>query len=319
MRMTQSGRQTGADSGFLGRFTTFLNQNKLGELLVRSGRISQDALQLALAEQRRTAAPLGQVLVNNQLISRRALRWTLGKQIILRGIVALLFFTLSFGSFGTKRARADLKDVPAQVSIALATDLASFATAAPQAGLFDTDEKRSTNLGAFTKWAGMFNRFEREINGASGRSKIDAWQGKLSAFRGLPLKSMAARVNELMNEKPYILDKRNWGQSDYWETPFEFMARGGDCEDFAIAKYAALRALGVPEERLRIAIVQDTQKNIPHAVLALYTDDGLYVLDNQIKSLVSAEREGRYRPIFSINRQAWWLHTAPGTTQVASR
>lgn len=317
--MTQGGRQIGVDSGFLGRFTTFLNQNKLGELLVRSGRISQDALQLALTEQRQTATPLGQVLVNNKLISRRALRWTLGKQIILRGVVALLFFTLSFGSFGTKRARADIKDVPAQVSIALNTDQISFAKSFAAAALFDTDEKRSTNLGAFTKWAGMFSRFEREINNPSARGKVAAWQAQLADLRGLSLKTMASRVNDMMNEKPYIIDKKNWGQSDYWETPLEFMARGGDCEDFAIAKYAALRALGVPEERLRIAIVQDTQKNIPHAVLIVYTDDGLYALDNQIKSLVSAGREGRYRPIFSINRQAWWLHTAPEGTRIASR
>jgi predicted transglutaminase-like cysteine proteinase len=122
-----------------------------------------------------------------------------------------------------------------------------------------------------------------------------------------------------MNEKPYILDNKNWGKSDYWGTPIEFMQRGGDCEDFAIAKYTALRALGVPEERLRIAIVQDTYKNIPHAVLAVYTEDGLFILDNQIKTLVSAESTGRYRPIFSINRTAWWLHNEPDTTRVASR
>jgi predicted transglutaminase-like cysteine proteinase len=142
---------------------------------------------------------------------------------------------------------------------------------------------------------------------------------RLENFQGLSLKQMADRVNDMMNERPYISDKRNWGQTDYWATPVEFMKRGGDCEDFAIAKYAALRTLGVPEERLRLAIVQDTQKNIPHAVLVVYTDQGAVLLDNQIKTLVDAERAGRYRPIYSINRQAWWLHSTPDSTRIASR
>ena len=110
------------------------------------------------------------------------------------------------------------------------------------------------------------------------------------------------------------LDNRNWGKSDYWETPVEFMTRGGDCEDFAIAKYISLRELGVSEDRMRLAIVQDTQKNIPHAVLALYTDDGgVVILDQQIKTVFDAGHQGRYRPIFSINRSAWWLYSLPQT------
>ncbi len=78
--------------------------------------------------------------------------------------------------------------------------------------------------------------------------------------------------------------------------------------------------LGVPESRLRIAIVQDMKKNIPHAILVVYTDKGPMILDNQIKSAVNAERISHYKPIFTINQDAWWLHTAPkgDVTVVAS-
>ena len=81
-----------------------------------------------------------------------------------------------------------------------------------------------------------------------------------------------------------------------------------------------MRALGVPENRLRIAIVQDLQKNVPHAVLIVYTDQGPMLLDNQIKSAVKVDRVSHYKPIFSINQDAWWLHTMPknGVTRVAS-
>ena len=138
-------------------------------------------------------------------------------------------------------------------------------------------------------------------------------------MRGLPIDAQARRVNDLMNSVQYISDKRNWGRSDYWATPIEFLERGGDCEDFAIAKYAALRALGVPDSRMRVAIVKDTQKNIAHAVLIVYGEDGPLILDNQIKTVRADNSIRHYKPIYSINRTAWWLHTAPKATQVASR
>jgi predicted transglutaminase-like cysteine proteinase len=53
-------------------------------------------------------------------------------------------------------------------------------------------------------------------------------------------------------------------------------------------------------------------------VLVVYTDEGAYILDNQSRSMLSATNGGRYRPIFSINRTAWWLHTAPARTILAS-
>ena len=138
-------------------------------------------------------------------------------------------------------------------------------------------------------------------------------------MRGLPLESQVRRVNDLMNSVQYISDKRNWGRSDYWATPVEFITRGGDCEDFAIAKYAALRALGVPDSKMRVLILKDMQKNIPHAVLIVYTNEGPMILDNQIKTVRADNSIHHYKPIYSINRTSWWLHTAPRATQVASR
>jgi predicted transglutaminase-like cysteine proteinase len=147
---------------------------------------------------------------------------------------------------------------------------------------------------------------------------MNDWKRDLMAYQGLPLREMAERVNTLVNKTQYIEDTQNYGQSDYWATPIEFFTRGGDCEDFAIAKYVSLRALGVPENRMRIAIVQDLQKNIPHAVLIVYADEGAVVLDNQNKRVVAANAINHYKPIFSINRTAWWLHTKPDATRLAS-
>ena len=69
-----------------------------------------------------------------------------------------------------------------------------------------------------------------------------------------------------------------------------------------------MRALGYSADQLRIAIVQDKIKNIPHAILIVYTDEGPFILDNQNKQVESAAAVTRYQPIFSLNSTSWWLH-----------
>lgn len=284
--------------------------------MVTHGLISPNQLREALKLQKEQNMPLGYILVENHYVSRYQLQKTLARQFVLRSSAGLLLCMLTLTSFGTKKAYADyIADVPAKISISASNH---FAAVASHPALFGSDEKKSGNLKPFTKWTEMFDRFDRELKTANAQSEINKWQQSLRKFQGMPLKTMADKVNAFVNESRYITDSKNWGQSDYWATPVQFLQRGGDCEDFAIAKYTALRTLGVPENRLRIAIVHDNLKNIPHAILIVYTDQGAYLLDNQQKEMVNAERYQRYRPIFSINRQAWWLHTAPKSTVVAS-
>jgi predicted transglutaminase-like cysteine proteinase len=134
------------------------------------------------------------------------------------------------------------------------------------------------------------------------------WQGSRNFLAPLPLKQQAGVINELVNAYRYIDDISNWGAEDYWQTPEEFYRRGGgDCEDFAIAKYEWLRALGVPEDNLRLMVVQDTVRGIPHSVLLVNTGTETLVLDNQEKTIRAAQTITRYEPIYSINRQAWYL------------
>jgi len=302
--------------GFLSQIKAGLQRRRVGELLVRKGLITTNELRNALRENKETSTPLGQVFLEQAVISKRQLRFILWKQTALRTCAALILCLMSL-SVTDRKAQADIiKDVPSQIKLVSAS--AAFSRVASYPAFYGTEEKRSTNLRAFTKWTKMFSKFERQLKQDSSARVVREWQQNLSDVQGMSLKSMANRVNNLVNKKRYILDSKNWGQSDYWATPVEFLQRGGDCEDFAIMKYTALRSLGVPEERLRLAIVQDTHKNIPHAVLIVYTEQGAYLLDNQIKRMISAERGSRYRPIYSINRQAWWLHSAPTKTILAS-
>lgn len=305
-------------SGIFSRLKSRLQNNRLGDLLVQDGRLSADQLRKALTFSQMNGQQLGQVLVAENLVSRSIIQRTLFEQFTLRIMMTGVAVVISMASMGfAKNARAgQVQDVPAKISLVQA----SFEKASYHPKLFGSSEKRSRSLKAFTKWTTMFDRFNRSLSSNSGSHEITQMKRDLNNLKGLPLRQMATQVNNMMNSKRYVSDKRNYGQNDYWATPVEFFQKGGDCEDFAIAKYTALRMLGVPENRLRIAIVQDLQKNIPHAVLVVYTDQGSMILDNQIKTAIDSSRVSHYKPIFSINQNAWWLHTAPkgNVTVVAS-
>lgn len=307
-----------ARSGIFSKIKVMMQRQRLGELMVMNGHLTPGQLRYALAYQKDTRQNLGRILIDQKLVSQSALYSVLAQQLTLRLLAGTTTLVIAFSCMGLKPAKAaSIKDVPAQMSLVSAANNA-FAPISAYPALFNAEERRSGNLDPFTKWTSMFGRFEQAMNQPSGKKVIENWKQDLQAYKGLPLRQMAEQVNSLINQIEYIEDSNNYGQSDYWATPVEFFKRGGDCEDYAIAKYVSLRALGVPEERMRIAIVQDLQKDIPHAILIVYTDEGALVLDNQNKRTLSANSVSRYKPIFSINRHAWWLHTKPTSTVLAS-
>lgn len=138
-----------------------------------------------------------------------------------------------------------------------------------------------------------------------------AWTTFLDSLRGLPAREQMEAVNHWANARPYVEDQANWGVADYWETPGEFLARGGDCEDYAIFKYASLVRLGFSADDLRIVVVNDTTLNAFHAVLAVRLADKTWLLDNQAATTEAFDAAPQYTPIYSINAHGWWLHATP--------
>ena len=55
-------------------------------------------------------------------------------------------------------------------------------------------------------------------------------------------------------------------------------------------------------------VLQDTNLNIPHAVLVVFFKGRALVLDNQVSGVVPAESIHHYHPFYSINEEGWWLH-----------
>lgn len=115
-------------------------------------------------------------------------------------------------------------------------------------------------------------------------------------------------VNDFLNETPFICDAAQWCVEDYWATPIELLANhGGDCEDFAIAKYVALRALGVDDARLRLVYARIRREGITgsHVVLAYYPapEAEPLLLDNLDGRIVPASQRTDLTPLMSFNAQ----------------
>src|SRR5581483_5431559 len=83
-------------------------------------------------------------------------------------------------------------------------------------------------------------------------------------------------------------DMAQWGVPDRWSPPLEtFMTGHGDCEDYAIAKYVALTAAGVPAEDVKLIVVRNTAANEDHAVVAVRDGGEWLVLDNRWLAMVA--------------------------------
>ncbi|MBT5048824.1 MAG: hypothetical protein HOM58_10000 [Rhodospirillaceae bacterium] len=193
---------------------------------------------------------------------------------------------------------------------------AAIGASASKIGLFGSREVRSSTLSLFPKWRGALSRHFDDGRLADApctattfnRCHLREWKSFLASLRGASRLAQIEAVNRYLNQRRYILDPRNYGVPDYWATPNQFLARNGDCEDYAIAKYFSLRALGLGADAMRIVVLQDLNLQTAHAILVVYVDGKALVLDNQATTVVDSRTIHHYRAIYSINEQHWWLH-----------
>lgn len=142
-----------------------------------------------------------------------------------------------------------------------------------------------------------------------------ALQAALTPAQGLDDDGKLQAVNQFFNRRILFRDDSEvWGMVDYWASPLELLDKGeGDCEDFAIAKYFSLLALGVPMQKLRLVYVR-AQLGGPngvvqaHMVLAFYPQPLAepMILDNLISDVRPASRRPDLSPVFSFNGEGLW-------------
>jgi predicted transglutaminase-like cysteine proteinase len=148
--------------------------------------------------------------------------------------------------------------------------------------------------------------------GSGAQGRLEGWK---VFVRGIAGRSGTARnssvevellepVNAFFNRLPFATDLAHWKVEDYWATPAEALAsNGADCEDFAIAKYYALKELGVPIARLRITYVKAVRLNQAHMVLAYYPEPNAMplILDNLEARVRPASERADLIPVYSFN------------------
>jgi len=118
------------------------------------------------------------------------------------------------------------------------------------------------------------------------------------------------RANSLANSViTYQSDRSVYGELDYWAAPAESLARQrGDCEDYAILKLALLEAIGIPTSSMSVVILKDTKRDLYHAVLAVSTNKGNFILDNVRNNVVFDHQIRHYMPLVSFSENRSWIH-----------
>jgi predicted transglutaminase-like cysteine proteinase len=107
-------------------------------------------------------------------------------------------------------------------------------------------------------------------------------------------------------------DLAQYGEIDVWSSPLVTFAHGaGDCEDYAIAKFVALRLAGIAPGDLRIVIMRDTIRGEDHAVAAARLHGRWLTLDNRRMAMIEDAHVRNYRPTFVIDQYGIMRYDEP--------
>ena len=154
-----------------------------------------------------------------------------------------------------------------------------------------------------------------EKYGVSARVRLLAWQALIQSENSQTDFAKLKKVNEFFNQFEFISDALHWQKEDYWATPIEFLASdGGDCEDFALAKYFTLKKLGIEEAKLNMTYVKALELNQAHMVVTYYEKPAAepLVLDNLIETIELASKRTDLLPVFSFNGSSLWISKERG-------
>jgi predicted transglutaminase-like cysteine proteinase len=196
---------------------------------------------------------------------------------------------------------------------------------------FAAAETAHPGVRLFPKWAGLLERsaaerardlargFDRDRGPCRGADcAVRRWRGFLATLGGAPPLRQLEAVQAYLNRVPYRSDRDAHGVSDHWATPGEFLTKGGDCEDYAIAKLVSLRLLGWAAEDLRLVIVEDARAGGLHAVLVAFHGGTAHVLDNLARDVAPASAFAHYRAVYSLSETGWFHHADPPATPRAA-
>lgn len=140
--------------------------------------------------------------------------------------------------------------------------------------------------------------------------RLSEWQTVIKDHRGESERRQLEAANDFINQFDFVDDIIHWGEKDYWATPLQtVVTAGGDCEDFAIAKYFTLDEMGMDTEKLRLTYVKSLTLNQAHMVVSYYPrpEQTPLVLDNLDPVIRPASERDDLLPVYSFNGEGLWL------------
>ncbi len=148
--------------------------------------------------------------------------------------------------------------------------------------------------------------------GACVTERERRWSETARRAGALDGRARIEHVNRSINRLvPYRADVATYGVADRWATLTETLALGGDCEDFAIAKFETLKRAGLPASQMRIVLVRHLLRGEDHAVLSVALDGRRYILDNLTDEVRSDAEIGHYAPVVAVQETGGIIYAAP--------
>ncbi len=180
----------------------------------------------------------------------------------------------------------------------------------------------------FISYGDNWDKLRQSMRALGGNEQaFEEWNRLITNAKSANTERKLQSINQFFNRKLLFEDDIEiWGQSDYWATPLQSLARGkADCEDYVIAKYFSLRSAGLSDQQLRLVYVrakiggERSAISQAHMVLAFYasSDAEPLILDNLITDIRPASRRSDLSPVFSFNTQGVFAGTS-ATTRPAS-
>lgn len=209
------------------------------------------------------------------------------------------------------------------LGLAASPALPRLAGAAPAARLFGCAEILLAHSGSVPAWRAVLARHAAQNTGdyascpaplrfLASSCGARRWSEMLSAPLPAAGADLLIAVNTRINREPSLPDATLWRTADYWATPREFLALGGDCEDYAAAKFLLLRRAGWPDAALRLTVVQRRRDKELHAVVAVRCDERIYVLDNLYAELRPEGDCSDYEPIYAVSETGLYIYRGEG-------
>ena len=149
----------------------------------------------------------------------------------------------------------------------------------------------------------LMDKVEKKYN-KFAKNRFVALNNLLKKLENADTKTKLEKINDFFNGVKYGDDKDIYGIADYWASPYEFLARDkGDCEDYAIAKFFALKHLGIPSSKIFLTYVRLDGAKDAHMILSYFETPSSepLILDSIRKIIFPASQRTDLKPIYNFN------------------